>query len=31
MVGKGLRLLSPAALASIVASGWQDIVRYLKI
>ena len=31
MVGKGLRFLAPTALALIVASQWQDIVRYLKI
>lgn len=31
MAGKGLRFLAPTALALIVASQWQDIVRYLKI
>src|SRR2546430_6174036 len=31
MVGKGLRFLAPTALALIVASQRQDIVRYLKI
>jgi hypothetical protein len=31
MGGKGLRLLFPAALALLVASQWQDIVRYLKL
>ena len=31
MVGRGLRFLVPTALALLVASQWQDIVRYLKI
>lgn len=31
MLGKGLRFLAPAALALLVASQWQDILRYLKI
>jgi hypothetical protein len=30
MVGKGLRFLVPTAVALIVASQWQDIVRYFK-
>lgn len=31
MVGKGLRFMVPAALAMLVVSQWQDIVRYFKI
>jgi hypothetical protein len=31
MVSKGLRFLFPAALALLVASQWQDVVRYLRL
>jgi hypothetical protein len=31
MIGKGLRFLVLPALALLVASQWQDIVRYFKI
>jgi len=31
MAGKALRVLVPVALTLLVASMWDDVIRYLKI